>query len=101
MQAFPKLVKTGALVLTLAATLAAQQGATGQVPTSHDAALQQGQGNAAGSRTGDQQAAEAADSTNPGFGAQDPNLELSGGQPQTMLRSRRIATGIKALRLDG
>jgi MYXO-CTERM domain-containing protein len=88
MQAIPRILKSATLAMAMAASLAAQQGATGQAAsghaaTSHDAHQQQSQGNAAGSRTVDQQAADAANASNPGFGAQDPNRELSGGQPHT------------------
>ena len=103
MQRIAIIVKRGAFALTLAATLAAQQGATGpgsagQGANSLDASAQQSQGNAAGSRTVDQQAADAAKTSNPGFGAQDPNRELSGGQPQpnsTLQRDRNGDQGLE------
>ena len=100
MQAIPKTLKSAALAFTLAATLTAQQGgASGQGATSHDAGLQQSQGNAVGSRTVNQGAADAANASNPGFGAQDPNTELSGSRPQTNSTMQKDRNGDQGLEI--
>jgi MYXO-CTERM domain-containing protein len=99
MQAVANILKSGALAVTLTATLVAQQGSTGQSATSHDASQQQSQGNAAGSRTVDQQAADAAKASNPGFGAQEPNRELSGGQPHTNSTLQKDQSGNQGLEI--
>jgi MYXO-CTERM domain-containing protein len=99
MQAIPRILRTGTLGIALAASLAAQQATTGQGATSHDASQQQGQGNAAGSRTVDQQAADAAKASNPGFGAQEPNRELSGGQAHTNSTLQKDRSGDQDLEI--
>jgi MYXO-CTERM domain-containing protein len=99
MQANPRILKGGALALTLAATLVAQQGSTRQGATSDDASQQQSQGNAAGSLTVDQQAADAAKASNPGFGTQEANTELSGGQPHTNSTLRKDRSGDQGLEI--
>jgi MYXO-CTERM domain-containing protein len=99
MQGFREMLKGGALAITLAGTLAAQQGATGQAGTSPDASLQQSTGNAAGARTVNQGADDASNASQPGFDAQAPNTELSGGQPQTNSTLQKDRDGDQGLEI--
>jgi MYXO-CTERM domain-containing protein len=99
MQKIMNILRSAALATALAASLAAQQGATSRPATSHDAAVQQSQGNPTGSHTVDRRAADAANASNTGVGAQAPNTEVSGAQPQTNSTLQKDRNGDQGLEI--
>jgi hypothetical protein len=78
MKEIPNIIRTGAMVLTLSAALAAQQGANTNAPSASDTYQKQSQGNAVGNTkptTGNE-----ASTSNPGFGEPAKNdSSLTGG----------------------